>query len=97
MPHFEQLFVTAAGSPLMGLALERLAYCLRRRAQHETGVYFSSLSCRTLIYKGMLTPEQLSLVFPELWTSGWPAPWRSCTRASPPTPSRPGSWPTRSG
>ncbi len=66
MPHFEQLFVTPAGSPLMGLALERLAYCLRRRAQHETGVYFSSLSCRTLIYKGMLTPEQLSLVFPEL-------------------------------
>ena len=66
MPHFEQLFVTASGSPLMGLALERLAYCLRRRAQHETGVYFASLSCRTLNYKGMLTPEQLSQVYPEL-------------------------------
>ncbi len=66
MPHFEQLFVTASGSPVMGLALERLAYCLRRRAQHETGVFFASLSCRTLNYKGMLTPEQLSQVYPEL-------------------------------
>ncbi len=66
MPRIEQLFVTAAGTPLMGLALERLAYCLRRRTQHETGVYFPSLSCRTLVYKGMLTPEQLSAVYPEL-------------------------------
>ncbi len=66
MPYFEQLFVTAKGRPLMGLGLERLAYCLRRRVQHEAGVYFSSLSCRTLVYKGMLTTEQLALVFPEL-------------------------------
>ena len=58
--------MTARARPLMGIALERLAYCLRRRAQHETGVYFASLSCRTLVYKGMLTTEQLELVFPEL-------------------------------
>ncbi|GAB2576781.1 glutamate synthase large subunit [Microlunatus antarcticus] len=66
MPAFEQLFVTASGQPVQGLALERLAYCLRRRSQNEAGVYFSSLSCRTLVYKGMLTTEQLELVFPEL-------------------------------
>ncbi len=66
MPVIEQLFVTADGAPLLGLALERLAYCLRRRVQHETGVYFASLSCRTLVYKGMLTTEQLDQVFPEL-------------------------------
>ncbi len=66
MPYFEQLFVTAKDAPLMGIALDRLAYCLRRRAQHETGVYFASLSARTLVYKGMLTTEQLALVFPEL-------------------------------
>ncbi|MET0693704.1 MAG: glutamate synthase large subunit [Propionibacteriaceae bacterium] len=66
MPRFEQLFVSAKGSPLMGLALERLAYCLRRRTQHETGVFFASLSCRTLVYKGLLTTGQLELVFPEL-------------------------------
>ena len=27
MPYFEQLFVTAKGAPLMGIALDRLAYC----------------------------------------------------------------------
>ena len=66
MPYFEQLFVTAKDAPLMGIALDRLAYCLRRRTQHETGVYFASLSARTIVYKGMLTTEQLPLVFPEL-------------------------------
>ncbi|HET9871108.1 MAG TPA: glutamate synthase large subunit [Propionibacteriaceae bacterium] len=69
MPRFEQLFVAAAthdGQRIGGLPLERMVYALRRRAQHETGVFFSSLSCRTLVYKGMLTTEQLELVFPEL-------------------------------
>ncbi len=66
MPYFEQLFVTAQDAPMMGVALDRLSYCLRRRSEHEAGVYFASLSARTLVYKGMLTTEQLELVFPEL-------------------------------
>jgi glutamate synthase (NADPH) large chain len=66
MPYFEQLFVTAKGAPLMGIALDRLAYCLRRRAEHETGIYLASLSARTIVYKGMLTTQQLAQVFPEL-------------------------------
>ena len=66
MPSFEQVFVTAKGAPLMGIALDRMAYCLRRRAQHETGIYFASLSCRTIVYKGMVTTAQLPQVFPDL-------------------------------
>ncbi|HMI32605.1 MAG TPA: glutamate synthase large subunit [Propionibacteriaceae bacterium] len=66
MPYFEQLFLTAQGPPLVGIALDRLAYCLRRRAEHETGIYFASLSCRTIVYKGMVTTAQLPQVFPEL-------------------------------
>ena len=66
MPYFEQLFITAKGAPLMGIALDRLAYCLRRRVEHETGTYFASLSARTIVYKGMLTTNQLPQVFPEL-------------------------------
>ncbi len=66
MPYFEQLFITAKGAPMMGIALDRMAYCLRRRAQHETGIYFASLSCRTIVYKGMVTTQQLPQVFPEL-------------------------------
>ncbi len=66
MPSFAQLFVAGAGARLTGMALERLAYCLRKRSEHETDVYFPSLSSRTLVYKGMLTPAQLDEVYPDL-------------------------------
>ncbi|WP_395694613.1 glutamate synthase large subunit [Nocardioides sp.] len=66
MPSFSQLFVAGAGSRVTGMALERLAFCLRKRAERETDVYFPSLSSRTLVYKGMLTPVQLDQVFPDL-------------------------------
>ncbi|MGZ4447900.1 MAG: glutamate synthase central domain-containing protein, partial [Nocardioides sp.] len=66
MPSFSQLFVAGAGARVTGMALERLAFCLRKRAERETDVYFPSLSSRTLVYKGMLTPAQLDEVFPDL-------------------------------
>ncbi len=66
MPSFQQLFVTARGSRILGMGLERLAFCLRKRAEHETDVYFPSLSSRTIAYKGMLTTVQLHEVFPDL-------------------------------
>src|SRR6476659_4676592 len=66
MPTFSQLFVSAAGGRLVGMALERLAFCLRKRAERETDVYFPSLSSRTRVYKGMLTTSQLAEVFPDL-------------------------------
>nr|WP_188782966.1 glutamate synthase large subunit [Nocardioides phosphati] len=65
MPSFRQLFV-ASTEALTGLPLERQAFCLRKRAEHETGAYFPSLSSRTIAYKGMLTTEQLDQVFPDL-------------------------------
>ncbi|MEP9365510.1 glutamate synthase large subunit [Nocardioides sp. CN2-186] len=66
MPTFVQLFVAGAGTRITGMALERLAFCLRKRAEHETDVYFPSLSSRTLAYKGMLTTAQLETFFPDL-------------------------------
>ena len=66
MPTFSQLFVSAAGGRLVGMALERLAFCLRKRAEHETDVYFPSLSSRTIAYKGMLTTDQLDHFYPDL-------------------------------
>ena len=66
MPSFAQLFVSAAGERLMGMALERRAFCLRKRAERETDVYFPSLSSRTIAYKGMLTTDQLDRFYPEL-------------------------------
>jgi glutamate synthase (NADPH/NADH) large chain len=64
MPRFRQLFVAGVGAS--GLDLERLAFVLRKRAEHETDVYFPSLSCRTLVYKGMLTTSQLGTFYPDL-------------------------------
>ena len=66
MPAFVQLFVASTGSRLLGMGLERLAFCLRKRAERETDVYFPSLSSRTIAYKGMLTTDQLDHVFPDL-------------------------------
>ncbi len=65
LPHLTQLFVagTAAES---GLVLDRLAFCLRKRAEHEARVYFASLSCRTIVYKGMLSAPQVGPFFPDL-------------------------------
>ncbi len=65
-PRFKQLFVASARGRVVGLALERMAFCLRKRAERETGVYFPSLSARTLVYKGMLTTGQLEPFFPDL-------------------------------
>jgi glutamate synthase (NADPH/NADH) large chain len=65
MPAFVQLFVSSRAGHL-GMALERQAFCLRKRAEHETGVYFPSLSSRTIAYKGMLTTDQLDQFYPDL-------------------------------
>ncbi|WP_219472174.1 glutamate synthase large subunit [Nonomuraea rhizosphaerae] len=65
MPHFAQLFVAGPDGE-SGLELDRLAYCLRKRAEHEVDCYFPSLSARTIVYKGMLTPDQVEPFFPDL-------------------------------
>ncbi|MBY5161414.1 glutamate synthase large subunit [Salsipaludibacter albus] len=72
-PAFRHLVVTGPG--LSGMDLERRAFVLRKRIEHEVsidtpdgpqGVYFPSLSTRTLVYKGMLTSEQLGDFFLDL-------------------------------
>ena len=76
-PRIRQLFLTASGrtgsgsGPLAGLDLERVAWCVRRQTERETRqrgcpAYFPSLSGRTVVYKGMLTPGQLAGYFPDL-------------------------------
>jgi glutamate synthase (NADPH/NADH) large chain len=67
-PTFRQLFVAGSeAEPLSGIELERRAFVLRKRVEHEVeDVYFPSLSARTIVYKGMLTTPQLSEFFPDL-------------------------------
>ena len=72
MPSMHQLFVAPApGRSLRGadpaLAIDRLAFVLRKRAEHEIDdCYLVSLSARTITYKGMLTSHQLAEFFPDL-------------------------------
>ena len=71
MPVFEQLFVESVltdytGRPRSGIALDRQTFRLRKRAERELGAYFPSLSCRTLVYKGMVTTLQLEPFYPDL-------------------------------
>ena len=66
---------------------------LRRRARTSTSPSFSS---RTIVYKGMLIPDQLARLLPgPAGRALRRARWRSCTRASRRTRSRAGSSPTR--
>ena len=65
MPEFHQLFVAGKNGET-GIALDRLAFCLRKRAEHGLDLYFPSLSSQTIVYKGMLTTGQLEEFFPEL-------------------------------
>jgi len=65
-PRIEQVFVAAPGAGARDLTLDRRAFALRKRAEHEIPVYLPSLSARTIVYKGMLTPGQVTQYYPDL-------------------------------
>ncbi|MGH8981683.1 MAG: glutamate synthase large subunit, partial [Acidimicrobiales bacterium] len=73
-PRIEQVVLAPIpGSPVAAragsdaLALDRVAYVVRKRLEHSTSdVYIPSLSSRTLVYKGMLTSHQLRAFYPDL-------------------------------
>ena len=70
MPHFAHAF-RGRQTEKPAIDLDRLAFCLRKRVEHESansgcGTYFPSLSSRTIVYKGMVTPEQLPAFFADL-------------------------------
>ena len=74
MPHIEQIFVGANG--VHGNSFERELYLIRKHSTHllrtDTKLterqlfYVVSLSTKIIIYKGMLTPEQVFPFFPDL-------------------------------
>ncbi|WP_020559301.1 glutamate synthase large subunit [Thiofilum flexile] len=75
MPVIRQAFIARPASTPAGLAFERKLYVIRKRTQNAINqadtpdskrIYFSSLSSRTIIYKGMLTTEQVREFYPDL-------------------------------
>ena len=78
-PVVRQAFIGRSAKLADDMAFERKLYVIRKRAENvirygRTGkqvaggehFYVCSLSYKTLIYKGMLMPEQVDLYFPEL-------------------------------
>jgi len=73
MPDFYQIFIEKSKEVEQGIEFERKLYLIRkkienkiRNSEYKGELYFASLSSRTLVYKGMLTPEQLEGFFPDL-------------------------------
>jgi glutamate synthase domain-containing protein 1 len=72
-PVVRQVFIDGAG--LEDMALERQLYRARKRAErlvaerfgeHAEDFYVNSMSCRTLLYKGMFLAPQLFSYYPDL-------------------------------
>ncbi len=70
MPRVRQVFL-AAESGASGLELDRLAFAVRKQAERElrerdTSAALITLSSRTIVYKGMLTPDQVGRFYTDL-------------------------------
>ncbi|GIO21843.1 glutamate synthase large subunit [Oceanobacillus sp. J11TS1] len=64
LPEIKQVFIQST-IPTTDLAFERKLYVIRKQAEHwaeEKNIrfYVSSLSSQTVVYKGLLTPEQVN-------------------------------------
>jgi len=74
-PYFTQIFIGKDPACRNIEDFERKLYVIRKTAEHviwggnlsqKSSFYLPSLSCKTLVYKGMLIGDQLELVFPDL-------------------------------
>jgi glutamate synthase (ferredoxin) len=74
-PFMQQAFIRRDAKLADDMAFERKLYVIRKRAERAIrygGIkgghwfYISSLSCRTLVYKGMLLTEQMEAYYPDL-------------------------------
>jgi glutamate synthase domain-containing protein 2/glutamate synthase domain-containing protein 1/glutamate synthase domain-containing protein 3 len=73
-PYIEQIFLKTR-EPLEEKDFERKLYVVRRRIENEiahaeiegrSNFYIPSLSCRTIVYKGLLLAPQITKFYPEL-------------------------------
>ncbi|WP_126426871.1 glutamate synthase large subunit [Brevibacillus marinus] len=67
-PFFRQVFIGASSDLQDQLAFERKLYVIRKQMEQaaKDGFYAASLSSRTIVYKGLLTPEQLGAFYLDL-------------------------------
>ncbi|HOJ77073.1 MAG TPA: glutamate synthase large subunit [Bacillota bacterium] len=74
-PYIRQLFIKRNPEIKDDLGFERKLYVIRKRAEKAIrysempggeSFYIASLSSKTIVYKGMLTPDQLEQFYPDL-------------------------------
>ncbi len=74
-PHIKQIFIKRSADITDPMDFERRLYIIKKRAFNEIRLsgmkggdhfYMASLSCKTLVYKGMLTTWQLDKYYPDL-------------------------------
>lgn len=69
-PEIEQILIRCE-KPLTEEEFERELYVIRRRIEkaavaQQVSLYLASLSCRSIIYKGMMLAEQVATFYPDL-------------------------------
>ena len=74
-PYIAQVFIGRGEKTKAGIAFDRALYVIRKKLEKRTielsetdprYFYFASLSTRTIVYKGMLTPEQMDAFYLDL-------------------------------
>ena len=79
-PYVRQVFIGRSSDIQDDLSFERKLYVIRRRAElairysgkpEGDSFYVSSLSCRKIVYKGMLTTEQVGEFYLDLRKRDW--------------------------
>ena len=71
-PEIEQIMIAGPDGSADKDAFEKDLYLIRRRIEKEViaaqlqGFYICSLSCRSIIYKGLFLAEELSVFYPDL-------------------------------
>lgn len=77
MPYITQVFIKRPDNVTNSTEFDRILYLLRRRfektqdAESEKGTYVVSLSCRTIVYKGMFKVEQLRAFYYDLQSENY--------------------------
>jgi glutamate synthase (ferredoxin) len=67
MPHISQVFIERPERAQTDLEFDRMLYIIRREfEQSNVNTYVPSLSCRTIVYKGMFLVGQLRTFFNDL-------------------------------
>lgn len=75
MPHIIQIFIEKSDDIKSNIDFERKLFIILKRSEKEIRYckgendnyfYFSSLSSKTIVYKGMLTPEQVNCFYIDL-------------------------------